>query len=279
MRLLLLSSALFLLAACTEPASESTADTPTAPAVEMPALATAADSVAMQAYAYAGGPEAWASVEALRFDFAFERDGERVPIRHHLWDRTSGAYRIDWSNGDTLYTALFNANQLDVDGPDAGTVYRDGEVLPDPEHAEALEGAHRAYLNDTYWLLLPIKLFDPGVTRGLDADSSDAETAVLTLAFDGVGLTPGDTYHVYVDRATGAVARWAFVLESGGSAAYDWVDYQTFDTAAGPIRLSARKANDQGRVLLTDALALPTDLEPTVFTDPAQRLSAPAIDA
>ncbi|MEM8600148.1 MAG: hypothetical protein AAGF99_09515 [Bacteroidota bacterium] len=259
------------LAACATPEPDATATVP-APGVTMPDLVTpdvitVADSLAMLAYDHAGGPAAWARVGALRFDFAVERAGERTPIRHHLWDRTTGAYRIDWSNGDTLYTALF-----DVDDYTTGTVYMDGAPLRDSTLAEALDNAEQAYLNDTYWLLAPIKLFDAGVTRGLDADSSDATTAALTLAFDGVGLTPGDTYWIYVNRDTGAVEGWTFQLESGGIGQYDWMGYDAFNTAAGPVRLAVRKERADGFALLTDALALPTDLDPAVFTDPALRL-------
>ncbi|MEL6613509.1 MAG: hypothetical protein AAFQ53_15540 [Bacteroidota bacterium] len=267
------------LAACATPDPDtSTADTATTDAApsevaEIP-LHSAADSLAMQAFDYAGGPAAWASVAALRFDFAIERGGERIPIRHHLWDRTTGAYRIDWSNGDTLYTALFDVNDYT-----AGSAYMNGMPLADSTLADALDNAEQAYLNDTYWLLLPVKLFDDGVTRGLDADSSDATTAALTLAFDGVGLTPDDAYWVYINRDSGAVEGWTYVLESGGVGQSAWVDYQTFETEAGPVLLSARKERADGLAILTDALALPTDLDPAAFTDPATRLDGRALAA
>lgn len=260
------------LAACATPEPDPAAVDPApaevaTPGLVTPDLITAADSLAMFAFEHAGGPDAWARVGALRFDFAVEREGERVPVRHHLWDRATGAYRIDWSNGDTLYTALF-----DVDDYTTGTVYMDGVPLPDSTQAEALDNAERAYLNDTYWLLTPIKLFDEGVTRSIDADSSDATAAALKLTFDGVGITPGDLYWIYVNRDTGAVVRWTFQLESGGIGQNDWSGYETFDTEAGAVRLATRKARTGNFAVLTDALGLPSDLDPAVFADPALRI-------
>lgn len=149
-------------------------------AVEMPVMETMADTVAMKVYEAYGGPEAWQQLRYLRFNFG----GAENPVRH-FWDRSTGDYRVEMPSGeDTTYVALFNVNTRE------GAVYLDGEELPAAQEEEMLNTAYRRFINDTYWLLMPVKLFDPGVNLSYVADSSNAERDVLHLSFGEVGLTP-----------------------------------------------------------------------------------------
>jgi hypothetical protein len=126
------------------------------------------------------------------------------------------------------------------------------------------------FINDTYWLLAPLKLFDDGVIRDRDAsEDTDAEQA-LTLAFDGVGRTPGDRYWLYVDRTTGRVNAWRFHLQNQEQAGgrIEREVHRTFATPGGALRLSTR--NETGdRDLFTDGVAFPAAVDPAAFTDPA----------
>jgi hypothetical protein len=263
MRPLLLAP--LLLAACLAP------DEPPARVAQAatfaPPLETLADTLAFRAAAYAGH-EAWQHVPyvAFRFGRAGEADTSAAgpAARRHLWNRTTGDYRIDVPRGDTLYTALFNVRTRE------GQVYRDGEPLSAERNAEWLESAHGMFINDTYWLLAPLKLFDDGVIRDRDAsEDTDAEQA-LTLAFDGVGRTPGDRYWLYVDRTTGRVNAWRFHLQgqSEPGPRIERIGYQPFETPSGTVRLATR--HDTGPAdLFTDGLRLPTEVDERAFTDPS----------
>ena len=230
-------------------------------------LATRADTVAMRTYDALGGPEAWASLPVLRFDFAFERDGARQTIASHLWDRRTGDYRVEWQGGaDSVYVALF-----DVDTRE-GTVYLNGEPAAEAEQAALLERAYGRFINDTYWFLMPIKMLDDGVTRTYMPDSSSAGTEVVQLAFDDVGLTPGDRYWVYVDTASGEVSEWAYQLQGGGTGRFRWTGYEEHPVPAGTVRVATRKeAADGSRALLTDNVAVMNDAPDGAFTDPQPR--------
>ncbi len=75
--------------------------------------------------------------------------------------------------------------------------------------------AYAWWVNDTYWLLMPYKMRDPGVTlamAGRETKGGDSWDKVL-LTFDDVGLTPKDRYWVFVNAKTGLVDRWEFVLK------------------------------------------------------------------
>ena len=89
----------------------------------------------------------------------------------------------------------------------------------EPASAEALEklleSGYAWWVNDSYWLLMPYKMRDDGVVlthAGLEANQGGTWDKVL-LTFEGVGLTPKDKYWVFVNRKTGLVDRWEFVLK------------------------------------------------------------------
>ena len=253
---------LLLAGACTAPeAPESAA---------IPALETYADTVAFRAFESWGGPEAWARLPYLGFEFAFESpNGERRPGRKHLWNRRNGDYRIEWRQGlDSAYVALFNVNSRE------GHAYLNGHPLDDSLQAALVRRAYAWFINDTYWLMMPVKMFDEGVKRAFVADSSGAGKDVLHLSFGNVGLTPGDQYWVWVDRASGRVTHWCYVLQGSGDRPpthWDWTGYQTFETPAGPLQVATRKEGAPG-ALLTDHVAMPEAVPADLFSDPNPRL-------
>ncbi|NBB74951.1 MAG: hypothetical protein GVY35_14955 [Bacteroidetes bacterium] len=250
--------------------------------VAQPALETRADSVAMQLYDAHGGPAAWASVPYLRFDFGVARNGETQVFAKHLWNRQTGDYRLEWGpSPDSQYVALFNVNAFgeaaSESAPQAGDVYLNGTAVDSSAHATRMRQAHQRYVNDAYWLLAPVKVFDPGVNRSYVADSSDAQHDVIKLTFGEVGLTPGDTYWLYVDKETGRLDRWAFHLQGmpddAPARAYDWTDYQSFDVPEGTVHLAARKPSvSGGGGLVFPTLDVPSDVPATMFSSPEPQL-------
>lgn len=239
----------------------------------LPSITSRADSIAYQAYQALGGPDAWKSLPYLRFTFAVENEGTRRPIAHHLWNRRTGDYRVEWSTqeGDTTFVVLFNVNTQD------GEAYANGQEVSSQRSVELLRQAFRRYINDTYWMLAPVKLLDHGVNRTYLPDSSTAETAVLRITFDNVGLTPGDTYWHYIDRETYRPRQWAYHLQSYSAddppSRFRWTDYEQFEAPEGPIWIATRKeALDGSRAILTDRIETPSQVAEDMFTDPEPQL-------
>ncbi len=235
-------------------------------------LETKADSVAYRLME-AHGVDAFASAPYLRFNFAFESPkGSRV-IGRHFWDRTTGDYRVEWRDGaDSTYVALVNVREVEEETPE-GAVYLNGEELDGKAAEEARKQAYGRFVNDTYWLLAPMKVFDPGVNREYLADSSTAKHDVLHLTFDDVGRTPGDEYWLYVSKKTGQLDRWAYHLQSMDEDAsprpYDWTNETTLQTPSGSVTLARRKqAVGADQVLLTNELALPSSPPNGIFSTP-----------
>ena len=127
-----------------------------------------------------GGAEGLDTIRYLRFDFQVEVDGNKVYVGKHLWDRKSGRYREEWELFGEQAQALFNVQTKD------GRVYRGGDEIEAAESAEVLEQAYYNHLNDSYWLLMPWKLTDPGVhLSNLGRETVNGKTYdVLHLSFD-----------------------------------------------------------------------------------------------
>ena len=259
---------LLLLTGCAEApeaesASESAVDTGS------PALTNGADSLAWRITEAAGGLTAWAALPRLRFDFAVVNDSTERFRAKHLWDRTSDRFRAEYPVGeDSVLVALFDVRTFNPEHP-TGRAAINGVAVDSTQTAMRLADAYERFINDSYWLLAPLKLFDPGVHRALVPDSADAETEVLLLSFENVGLTPGDRYWLRAD-ASGRLVSWTFLLKSGNEGHYRWEDYAELPTPAGTLHLTQRKVRN-GRAILTEVF--PADsLDRALFDDLNPRL-------
>ena len=228
-----------------------------------PTLTTAADSLAYSVAEGAGGAAAWDALPALAFDWAVVVDSTERMRAHHLWDKAGDRARVEWPLGpDSFVVAVFSPGTFDPEAP-VGRAALNGAELSGAPLAERLVQAHRRHVNDGYWLLAPLKTFDPGVRREVDADGR-----TLRLSFDGVGLTPGDQYAIETEPGTGSMTAWSYVLEGDTTRSrWEWLDPTTVDTPAGPLHLATVKVKDgDGTVILTEPRAVAA-LDETAFTN------------
>lgn len=258
----LVAAALLLFVACGEANRDPSPDAEAV--VEYPDLVSKADSIAFKLVDAHGGFDAWPAVRYLRFDFGFETPDTAGIRARHLWDRQTGDYRVEWFVGpDTTFAALFNVNSRD------GVVFVNGKPASAAREA-LLETAYSRFVNDTYWLLAPLKVFDGGVQRSIDADSSVADQDVLALSFDGVGLTPGDRYWLWPD-SSGVLAKWSYILQGWAgrpASTFEWVDYRSFETPGGVVRLAERKERVGGSTAITTAnISMPESVPRHVLAD------------
>jgi hypothetical protein len=98
----------------------------------------------------------------------------------------------------------------------AGIAWVDGQRIEDADSLhKMLKRGERMWVNDAYWFLMPYKLRDPGVTLEYTGDTTLAGATYdrLALSFSNVGLTPGDHYWVWVNRANHRIERWEMELQ------------------------------------------------------------------
>lgn len=197
-----------------------------------------------------GGQEAWDQTRYLSFKF--------FGGRQHYWDRHGGDFRIEMEREGDTYLFLMNAVSKE------GRVFKNGEEVPDGEEkAKLLDQGHRMWVNDTYWVVMPFKLLDPGVTLTMagDATLEDGRACnVLQLTFDEVGYTPQNKYHVFVDAESKLVEQWAFFADAGDPEprfTLPWTGWKDF----GGVKIAT--VHGQGRDW---AIAVHDRLPASVFT-------------
>jgi hypothetical protein len=153
-----------------------------------------------------GGRDAWQSTRYLTWEFFGKR--------RHAWDRRTGDVRIE--AGDRV--VLMNL------GTRAGRAFEKGVEVADPQaKTEALESGYAQWVNDSYWLLMPYKLLDPGARleyRGESALPDGRAADLVGLTFEpGTGLTPENRYDVWIARDTGLVEQWAYYASASDTTA------------------------------------------------------------
>ena len=207
-----------------------------------------------------GGAEAWNAVRYLRFDFAVEVEGQVKLTRSHTWDKWTGRYRLQGKNKEgQAFLVLMNLNTKQ------GSAWLDGQPVEGEALQKQLENGYAAWVNDTYWLLMPYKLRDPGVSLSLAGQEAGCDKLLLT--FDGVGLTPKDKYWVWVNQKSGLVDRWDYVLkgEAGPPTSFEWRGWRPY----GKVQLADdRREPKSGRRIFFPVLELPASVDDAVFGRP-----------
>ena len=255
MRLFHLAPLALVLAACGSPDS--------------PRLDTPADSLAWRVTEGAGGLKAWNALPGVSFEWAVVRDSAEMIRTRHVWDKKKGRVRSEWPVGqDSIAVAVFALDGFDPEAP-AGDVAVNGQRLTGAAARERLAEANGRFVNDSYWMLAPLKVLDAGVRRDIDTESPFRR---LALSFEGVGLTPGDRYWIEVDDVTGSMTGWSYLLESAGEGEWDWIDPVQLDTEAGPLFISQMKVNRADSTAILTQPRVLEEIDETEFTDLTPRL-------
>ncbi len=255
-----------------ESVEASVAGSPVGGEPVLPVLETYADTVAMRVYEASGGPAAWQDLPFLRFTYSIHREGRLVRSVHHFWNRITGHYRLELRGpGKEPYVVLFNAKTWQ------GWSYWQGDSLDATGNTEQMDIAYRRVINDTYWLLAPFRLFDPGVHRAYAPDSSDAATDAIHLTFDDDAMVPFDQCWFFVNKETGRLIRWTYVLKDDGPntppRSFIWDTYEEYVTPGGSLFFSTRKRGVGTPVAIyTEAIETPTFVPKGMFTVPDVRL-------
>ena len=195
-----------------------------------------------------GGRENWDNSKYLKWNFF----GKRL----HYWNKETGDIRIEILNSDAII--LMNINTLE------GKV-KLGDV--EPTKADSLEKylelGKEMWTNDSYWMFMPFKLKDAGVTLKYKQKRmmKDNEYAyALELTFSGVGETPDNKYIIYVDTYDYKIRQWDFYpIPTMKEPAFTttWDNYLQY----GNIELANVRSTDT----LTDITVF-EELSETVFT-------------
>lgn len=244
---MIILSAIMLLS-CSSAAQRQTVGNPPAQGFNLAGSDAKAVAIADEVMEKLGGRENWDKTRYITWRFF----GRRL----HVWDKWTGNARIESGN----LIILMNLNTKN------GRAWKDAQEITHPDSLKKeLEKGYAFWVNDSYWVFMPYKLKDSGVTlkyhgEGQMADSSAAD--ILALTFENVGLTPQNKYLVYVDKATRLVGQWDYFQSASDEAprmSSPWKNWQKL----GSIMLS----DDRGRGKHSD-LAVFDELPAAVFQSP-----------
>ena len=267
----LLTASLLVSCACSTapepPAGGAGPQASPAPAAGNPAAAgfdaagsdPAAIEIADRTMAAMGGREAWDRAHYVAWNFF----GHRFLV----WDKWTGNVRVETEQKDAEGKSEGPiVISLDIDTKQ-GRAWIGGEPVTDPARlAELVQQGYEIWVNDSYWVFMPYKLKDSGVTlRSMgEANMTDGKPAdVLELTFHDVGVTPQNKYHVYVARDSGLVEQWDYFDNASDPAPrfqVPWHGWQSYDG----ILLSG----DRGRAQISE-ISVHSELPETVFSSPA----------
>lgn len=231
--LVVLIALLGIMASCSTPApNEAVSDQNENPAA--PGFGTDSDAkaiaIADQVMTAMGGRKNWDNTRYLFWNF--------FGGRTLLWDKYTGDVRIEIPS--TEMKVIVNEKTME------GKLWMTGEEVTQPDSlAKYLERGKRIWINDSYWLVMPFKLKDSGVTLtyvGKDTTETGEPSDVVRLTFDAVGVTPQNAYNVWVSETDNLVKQWAWYMNATDTVARftrPWDNYQQM----GNILLSDERGN------------------------------------
>lgn len=142
-----------------------------------------ADKVAQEVMLRLNKP-AFDTIPYLQWEFF--RAGQK-----YFWDKKNNNAVIEWGDNKVI---------MDLDSQQARS-FSNGAEQSGAEHDKLKAKAWSNWCNDSFWMIAPFKLNDPGTTRELVAleDGQQGDLG-LKITYVSGGVTPGDSYLWYLDE-------------------------------------------------------------------------------
>lgn len=142
--------------------------------------------------------------------------------RHHFkWNKAENTCEVYWKDYKVF---------LDFDDASQNKVFKN-ETKIENDQDEFIKKAIDLFNNDTFWLVAPYKVFDPGTERRLVTNDQGGQSLLVT--YTSGGSTPGDSYLWHFDRNSKpkSFQMWVDIIPIGGLEA-SWSDWKTTETGA-----------------------------------------------
>lgn len=225
----------------------------------------AAVALADKVCAAAGGNARLEAAPALSFRFVLKADSGVVSAWRHDWDRREQRYRLSGvlTSGEQVLVFL-NLNTQD------GSAFLNGNPAPAEQQQALLAMAYSRFTSDTYWLLLPFKLKDPGArleyrgTKQIGADSFE----VIHLSFiDDVGLTPENEFELFIDPVSHTIRRWEYYEHPEAQPLIAW--WENEQDCNGLKLATERRLEESRRTIVFEEIVVSAEIDESRFAPPA----------
>ncbi|MGC1632040.1 MAG: hypothetical protein WA749_08000, partial [Gelidibacter sp.] len=143
--------------------------------------------------------------------------------RHHFkWNKAENTCEVYWK----AYKI-----QLDLNDNSKSEAFQNDIKVEDKSSKELIEKAIIYFNNDSFWLVAPYKVFDPGTKRSLVTLENGQEALLVT--YSSGGTTPGDSYLWHLDTSgkPKSFQMWVDILPINGLEA-SWSDWTTTESGA-----------------------------------------------
>lgn len=173
-----------------------------------------ADSLALKMLV-ALNNEAYKETRFLEWSFA---NGKH----HYRWDKQANTVNVAWSD----YIV-----HLDLNESKKSSVLKAKVSISGAEKQKLLKKATTFFNNDSFWLVAPFKIFDPGTERSIV--TLEDGTEVLLVTYTSGGDTPGDSY-LWKLQPNGfplSFKMWVSIIPIGGIEA-SWDEWQITESGA-----------------------------------------------
>ncbi|MEQ8926621.1 MAG: hypothetical protein RLO81_12450 [Fulvivirga sp.] len=119
---------------------------------------------------------AWDSIKVVSWSYPRGHD--------YVWDKENKSVAVKWDD----YLVVINTDT------EKGEVFEAGKKVNDDD---LFNTGLKYFYNDSFWLIAPFKVKDPGTIRSIvNYDGSDA----LLVQYTSGGVTPGDSYLWILDK-------------------------------------------------------------------------------
>lgn len=179
---------------------------------------SAAVAIANEVMRAMGGRKNWNKARFFTWNFLGEQ--------RYFWDKQTGDIRIESLKSNLILLMNLNTKQ--------GKVFVNGNEITQADSLKKyMELGEEMWANDSYWLVMPFRLIEPGVVlKYMDEDvTQTGETAdVLEVTFTS-GNFVGQKFHVYVDKNSHFVIQWAFYSKQENedpTFVTTWSDYEKY---------------------------------------------------
>lgn len=188
------------------------------------------------------GPEAERLADKMLAAVNYNRYTE---IRILKWTYGAG-HQYVWYKQENIVNVRWKGYEVSF-SPDTfeGSASLDGRGLEGEQKRDAITTAWTYFANDSFWLVAPFKVRDPGTERRL---VETPEGPALLVTYRSGGVTPGDSYLWLLDGngRPRAWKLWVKIIPIGG-VTITWEDWKNYggtwlcrlhNTGAFPLQVS-----------------------------------------
>ncbi len=223
---------LLLFAFCTGPRGFVNKQVPNTPEVGFDVMGSdkKAIDLADSVMSACGGRYAWDQTRFIRWTYFGKRE--------MVWDKLHNKVRIDFIDRDLK----IRLNMTDM----TGLVRMGGIVQTNPDSIKKYLALGKSFFtNDSYWLLMPFKLKENGVTlkyKGVKKNIYGIDCDAIDITHKSENDAPQGRYNILINPSSHLITQWSFFEKSDSQIpnfTMPWQDYRNL----GNILLSVSRGD------------------------------------